>query len=59
MEGIEWKDLDWKSITRHIKRLQNSIAKASEHGERIKVRKLQTVELQKYKVVRHQKSNTR
>ncbi|MEK8020328.1 MAG: group II intron reverse transcriptase/maturase [Candidatus Parabeggiatoa sp.] len=38
---IEWKDIDWKKANRHVRRLQNSIAKCSEYGNYAKMWKLQ------------------
>lgn len=43
MKGIDWKNINWKNVNRHIRRLQNSIAKSSEHGDHEKVKKLQAI----------------
>jgi RNA-directed DNA polymerase len=43
MKGIDWKNINWKNVNRHVRRLQNSIAKSSEHGDHEKVKKLQAI----------------
>ncbi len=43
MGGIDWKNINWKDVNRHVRRLQNSIAKASEYGDHDRVKDFQII----------------
>src|SRR5260370_39516291 len=39
--SVAWKNLPWKKLEQHVFRLQKRIYRASQHGEKRKVEKLQ------------------